>query len=84
MSNPFETSTISPITGAPCVAQQLDERRQMVKRFNLQQCRAAMKLSGLQLGVIHALERRIKQLHKENPPINPLERFAKKTEQPHE
>lgn len=62
--NPFEHGS-NPVTGRPFVAQTLEDRRAMVRKFDRAQCKAAMKLPGLQLGVIHALERRLREIAKQ-------------------
>ena len=59
----------------------LEDRREIVKRFSYPQCKAAMRVSGLQLGVIHALERRMKQLRREgNAPAGDMETLIRHQE----
>lgn len=58
---PFKTGEFD---GRPVGAMSLDDRRRMVRRFTYEQCRQAMKVPGLQLGVIHALEKRIRELRR--------------------
>jgi len=59
--NPFMTGT-SPITGGEMGATTASDRKEMVRHFDRDQCRAALKLPDLQITVIHALERRMREL----------------------
>jgi len=61
LENPFLTKT-SPVTGNPTGAVTAEDRKAMIRKFDRDQCRAALKLPDLQFTVIQALERRMREL----------------------
>lgn len=61
MGNPFVTGHVD---GHETMAMAVEDRLDMVKRFDLQQCREALQVEHLQGTVTKAVERRIRQLEK--------------------
>lgn len=61
MENPFVSGCYD---GHEVMAVTVEDRLDMVKRFDLDQCRAALNLENLQSTVTKAVERRIRQLGK--------------------
>lgn len=59
-NNPFLTM----VYGHPCGACDAQTRLDMVKKFNREQCEAALKINGLQKSVEKALHSRINKLAK--------------------
>jgi hypothetical protein len=66
--NPFYTETIR--LGRKNIrlhALAVDERLRCVERFDARQCRAALKVDGLQKTVRTAIERRLRKLSQVSP-----------------
>ncbi|HET7300097.1 MAG TPA: hypothetical protein VFJ01_05535 [Oleiagrimonas sp.] len=61
--NPFQ-SDVTNLRGEPCVVISADERIQMVRTFNAEQCHAALKVKCLQKTVRRHVHRRLRQLAK--------------------
>lgn len=62
ITNPFYAASYN---GHDCYHVSASDRLLAVQRFDIEQCRAALKLPGLQKSVITALERRIRKLERE-------------------
>lgn len=62
MGNPFVNGYYE---GHETMAVTVEDRLDMVKRFDLDQCCAALKLEDLQSTVVKAVERRIRKIEKE-------------------
>lgn len=61
--NPFYTGTYH---GHDCFTMDAASRLDRVKNFTLPECRAALRVDGLQKAVRQAIERRIKKFEKES------------------